>query len=173
MTCMAMMLSAYGRPHTPLELNDRLRKLANEQGFSGSAVQFVAPTAVLPGLTIRGNLRSWATPEIPNTIWHEDIDPLRRIDEALAAGDVIIAQVDHDRNNAVFDQHWVILLQRTPAGDDYEILDPLVASGQVANQPLSLMSLYGNRHPSRTNEENLRNTIISALRYHLPAGPGG
>ncbi len=173
MTCYAMMLTAYGRPHTPLELNKRLKGHDSDRGFYGSAVQFAAPVHVLPGLVMRSNLRSWRTPEIPNTYWQEGIDPLQRIDDALASGSVVIAQVDYDRNDAVIDQHWVILLQRTPAGDDYEILDPYVLPDQIANQPLSLMSLYGKPNPSRSNDENLRNAIKSALVYQRPAASGG
>ena len=136
-------------------------------------MQFVAPTDVLPGLIMRSNLRSWRSPDIPNTFWQEGIDPLKRIDDALASGHVIIAQVDYDRNDAVIDQHWVILLQRTPAGDDYEILDPFVLHNQIASQPLSLMALYGHPNPSRSHDENLRDAIKSALLYQLPVIAGG
>ncbi|MFN2140702.1 MAG: NBR1-Ig-like domain-containing protein [Candidatus Promineifilaceae bacterium] len=173
MTCMAMMLSAYGRPHTPLELNNRLKSLDPSVGFDGSVVQFAAPEQVLPGIRRLSNMRSLDVPEIPWTEPPRGIDPLKRIDDALAVGDVVLAQVDHDRNNAVIDQHWVILLQRTPAGDDYDILDPFVAHDRVASQPLSLMTLYGNAHPSRTAEENLLQAIKSALVYQMPRVTGG
>lgn len=173
LTCYAMMLTAYGRPYTPQQLNDRLRDHVPDRGFEGSAVQFVAPTDVLPGIIMRSNFRSRRSPEIPNTYWQEGIDPLKRIDDALASGHVIIAQVDYDRNDAVIDQHWVILLQRTPAGDDYEILDPFVLPDQIASQPLSLMALYGHPNPSRSFDDNLRDAIKSALLYQLPGISGG
>ena len=173
MTCMAMMLTAHGRPHTPLELNNRLISLDTSVGFDGSIVQFAAPEHVLPGIRRLSNMRSLAAPEIPFTEPPRNVDPLKRIDDALAVGDVVLAQVDHNLNNAVIDQHWVILLQRTPSGDDYDILDPIVPHDQVASQPMSLMTRYGSRQPSHTAEESLLQAIKSALIYQMPRTTGG
>jgi hypothetical protein len=172
LTCHAMMLSAYGLRVTPADLNRRFSQLG-EEGFRGSDVQFNAPPRLLPGLRLGRNLRSWPTPELPWTEWTGE-DPIARIDKAIADGYTVLAQVDRTPNNAFYhsntEQHWVILVARTPDGADYLMLDPITPSGQLANQPLSLMRKYGNPAPSRPHEENLRHAIKSALIY-LYNGP--
>jgi murein DD-endopeptidase MepM/ murein hydrolase activator NlpD len=166
-TCYAMMLTAYGLRVTPADLNRRFRQLG-EDGFRGSDVQFNAPPRLLGGLTLGRNLRSWPTPEVPWTEWTGE-DPIARIDKAIAAGYTVLAQVDRAPNNAFYhsntEQHWVILVARTPDGSDYLMLDPITPAGQLQNQPLSLMRKYGNPAPSRPHEENLRHAIKSALIY--------
>ncbi len=169
LTCMAMTLTAYGARYNPRELNDRLLN-EGENGFIGSNVQFVAPTIVLPGLHRGINLRSFEDSEIDFSEWTGEA-PLHRIDRNLAAGVIVLAQVDTRPNDGLFnsnvEQHWVIIVKRTPAGDDYLILDPVVPAGQVGDQPRSLMVKYGNRVAGRTNEENLRHAIKSSLVYFM------
>jgi hypothetical protein len=167
MTCFAMMLTAYGRSTNPAELNQELKGNETALGFNGSSVQFIAPTAVLPGLRQGRNLRSWAQPEVPVTVWQDGADPIQRIDLALAAGQAVIAQVDFQPIDSNIDQHWVIIVQRTPGGDDYLIVDPIVPADQVSDQPRSLMRKYGRADASQSNEVNLRNAIKSALIYRL------
>ena len=150
-------------------VNDRLLN-EGENGFIGSNVQFVAPTIVLPGLHRGINLRSFEDSEIDFSEWTGEA-PLHRIDRNLAAGVIVLAQVDTRPNDGLFnsnvEQHWVIIVKRTPAGDDYLILDPVVPAGQVGDQPRSLMVKYGNRVAGRTNEENLRHAIKSSLVYFM------
>ena len=169
LTCMAMTLPAWGVRLNPQELNTRLL-LEGENGFVGSNVQFIAPTKVLTGLNQGVNLRSFEDSNIPDTQWTGE-NPIARIDNALAAGFIVLAQVDVKPNNGLFDsnieQHWVIIVQRTPLGDDYLILDPVVAADQVRDQPRSLMLKYGNRIAGQTNEENLRQAIKSTLVYWM------
>ena len=167
MTCYAMMLTAYGRPFNPAELNQQLKGHETALGFNGSSVQFLAPTSLLPGLRQGRNLRSWETPEIPDTVWEQGIDPIRRIDQALAAGQAVIAQVDFQPIDSNIDQHWVIITQRTPSGDDYLIVDPIVPADQLHDQPRSLMQKYGQTDAARPHDENLRNAIKSALIYWI------
>jgi hypothetical protein len=167
LTCYAMMLTGYGLRVTPADLNRRFSQLG-EAGFRGSDVQFDAPPRLLTGLSLGRNLRSWATPEIPWTEWTGE-DPVARIDRAIASGYTVLAQVDRAPNNAFYhsntEQHWVILVERTPDGSDYLMLDPITPAGQLHNQPLSLMRKYGSPAPSRPHEENLRHAIKSALIY--------
>jgi hypothetical protein len=169
-----MMLTAYGLPVTPADLNRRFKQLGDE-GFRGSDVQFIAPTRLLGGLTLGRNLRSWPSPEVPWTEWTGE-DPIARIDKAITDGYTVLAQVDRAPNDAFYhsntEQHWVILVTRTPDGSDYLMLDPITPDGQLQNQPLSLMRKYGNPAPSRSHEDNLRNAIKSALIY-LFAGQSG
>ncbi|MFW5941955.1 MAG: NBR1-Ig-like domain-containing protein [Chloroflexota bacterium] len=174
LTCYAIMLTAFGLRVDPAELNRRLRQ-QGEDAFRGSDVQFAAPTLVLPGVEKMRHLRSWPTPELPFTEWTGE-DPIARIDGALADGYVMLAQVDREPNNAFYhsntEQHWVILLARTPAGDDYLILDPIIPADQIHTQPTSLMRKYGSAAPSRPHKENLRNAIKSALAYRFVGGAG-
>ncbi|MFZ0548600.1 MAG: NBR1-Ig-like domain-containing protein, partial [Candidatus Promineifilaceae bacterium] len=176
LTCYAMMLTTYGMRFNPAELNNRLKQIGND-GFRGPVVQFVAPTRLLPGLTLHGNLRSNRSPVLAWTQWTGE-DPIARIDNALAQGHTVIAQVDRNPNDAHYqadtESHWVILVARTADGSDYLILDPMTSSNQITDQPRSLMLKYGRRIPSRSNEENLRNAIQSALvyRYNGAVGPG-
>jgi hypothetical protein len=168
MTCMAMGLTAYGARFNPAELNERL-KTEGDNGFIGSNVQFIAPAIVLPGLRQGANLKSFEDSDIPFAKWTGE-DPIGRIDTALAKGQIVLAQVDTKPNDGLFnsniEQHWVILVKRTPAGDDYLILDPVVPADQVRDQPRSLMVKYGNRVAGQTNEINLRRAIKSTLVYH-------
>ena len=167
-TCMAMTLTAYGARFDPLQLNERLKQ-EGDNGFIGANVQFVAPTVVLPGLKQGKNLRSFEDSGVPFTEWTGE-DPLGRINNALALGQIVLAQVDTKPNNGLFDsnieQHWVLIVQRTPNDDDYLILDPIVPAGQVHDQPRSLMVKYGNRVAGQTNAINLRNAIQSTIVYH-------
>jgi hypothetical protein len=176
MTCFAMMLTAYGRRFNPAELNNRLKQIGDD-GFRGPVVQFVAPTRLLPGLTRHGNLRSNRSPVLDWTEWTGE-DPIVRIDSAIAAGHTVIAQVDRSPNDGRYhadtESHWVILVSRTADASDYLILDPMTPANQLNDQPRSLMAKYGRRIPSRSNEENLRNAIQSALvyRYNEAVGAG-
>jgi hypothetical protein len=132
----------------------------------------VAPFHV-GGLSFRRNVRSWEDSDIPDSTWTGE-DPIQRIDQALAEGNIVVAQVDTKPNNGLYDsnmeQHWVVIVKRTPGGDDYLILDPIIRADAVQTQPLSLMTKYGNRVPSETHEVNLRNAIKSTLVYHKPGG---
>lgn len=169
MSCMAMALTAFGARFTPAELNERL-KPEGDKGFVGANIQFVAPTVVLPALKQGRNLRSFAEPALDVTEWTGE-DPIERIDRNLALGNIVLAQVDTRPNDGLYnsniEQHWVILVKRTPGGDDYLMLDPVVSPEQVRDQPRSLMLKYGDRRPNRTNDENLRQAIKSALIYYL------
>ncbi|NLF66674.1 MAG: peptidoglycan DD-metalloendopeptidase family protein [Chloroflexi bacterium] len=174
LTCYAMMLTAYGLRVTPADVNRRFQQLG-DQGFRGSDVQFIAPTHLLAGLTLGRNLRSWPTPELPFTEWTGE-DPIARIDRAIADGFTVLAQVDRRPNDAFYhsntEQHWVILVTRTPDGSDYLMLDSITPPGQLQNQPLSLMRKYGSPAPSRSHEDNLRHAIKSALIYLFSGQPG-
>ena len=169
MSCMAMALTAYGARFNPAELNERLKREGNN-GFIGSNVQFIAPTLALTGMRQGANLRSFADSPIDFTVWTGE-DPLARIDRNLAAGTIVLAQVDTRPNDGLFnsniEQHWVIIVKRTPALDDYLILDPVVPADQVRDQPRSLMLKYGNRVAGRSNDENLRHAIKSTLVYYM------
>ena len=169
MSCMAMVLTAHGRRLTPLELNDRL-KSEGDNGFRGGNVQFIGPTYVLSGLRQGNNKRTYENPVLDATTWDSE-DQLARIDRNLAAGAIVLAQVDTRPNDGLYnsniEQHWVIIVKRTPDGGDYLIIDPVVPADQVRNQPRSLMLKYGDRKANRSNDENLRQAIKSTLVYYM------
>ncbi len=138
-------------------------------------MQFVGP-AYVGQLRYKGNVTSWPQNADDNAVWTGE-NPITRIDNALAAGQMVLTQVDAKPNNGLFDsnidQHWVIIVKKTPENDDYLIIDPLTPPSQVNEQPFSLMSKYGISVPSQSNEVNLRNSIRSTLVYHKPGGSGG
>jgi len=168
MCCMAMALTAHGARLNPAELNERLKR-EGDNGFRGANIQFIGPTYVLAGLRQGRNLRSYPDDNVLSSEWTGE-DPIQRIERNLTAGAIVLAQVDTQPNNGSYnsniEQHWVILLRRTPGGDDYLILDPVVPASQVGEQPRSLMLKYGNRQPGRSHDENLRQAIKSTLVYY-------
>ena len=172
MTCMAMALTAFGTPVTPSELNQRLKAHGD---FSGSSVDFSGPWDI-GRLKYKGNVASWPNSNVPHAVWTGE-DPIQRINSALAAGNIVITQVDTKPNNGLFDsnveQHWVIIIKRAADGNDYLIIDPLTPPQHSQSQPISLMGKYGNAIPSKSGNENLRNAIKSTLVYHKPGGSGG
>jgi hypothetical protein len=171
MTCMAMALTAFGTPVTPPELNEKAKAAG---AFGGSAIQFYAPGSV-GNLKYKKNVASWPNSGVQHAVWTGE-DPIQRIDNALAEGHIVIAQVDTKPNNGFFnannEQHWVVIVKRTPDGKDYLMIDPLTLPQHINTQPRSLMSKYGSPAPSATNETNLRNAVKSTLVYHKPGGGG-
>jgi hypothetical protein len=171
LTCMAMALTAYGYPFNPRQLNQRVQQIGS-RAILGSDIQFAAPT-LIAGLQSKGNLASWPDSGIQYTIW-TGRNPIERIDTELAAGNIVLAQVDTNPNNGFYnsrtEQHWIILVKRTPDGGDYLMIDPLTPPNQMELR--SMMAKYGNPHPSRSHEENLRHAIKSSLVYQPPSGSG-
>ena len=171
MTCMAMALTAHGTPVTPQQLNEKAKAAG---AFGGSAIQFYAPASI-GNLKYKMNVASWDDGKVAHAIWTGE-DPIQRIDNALADGHIVIAQVDTKPNNGFYnsdnEQHWVVIVKRTPDGSDYLMIDPLTLPKHVNTQPRSLMSKYGSPAPSAAHETNLRNTIKSTLVYHKPGGGG-
>jgi hypothetical protein len=171
MTCMAMALTAHGTPVTPQQLNEKAKAAG---AFGGSAIQFYAPASI-GNLKYKMNVASWPDSGVDHAVWTGE-DPIQRIDNALADGHIVIAQVDTKPNNGFYnssnEQHWVVIVKRTPDGSDYLMIDPLTLPQHANTQPRSLMSKYGSPAPSASNETNLRNAIKSTLVYHKP-GSGG
>ena len=170
MTCMAMALSANGVRINPQELNARLKRTSSNQGGyeQGSSVtSFYVPWYV-GGLKNAGNVKSWAHANVP---WANNPvgNPIQRIDDALARGEIVVAQVDYLLNNHNVDQHWVVIVERVE--DDYLILDPFTLP-DANNRVTSLKLKYMNHEPSRSVEHNLRNAIISAMIYRKGNGAG-
>jgi hypothetical protein len=170
MTCMSMALSANGTRLNPKEMNQKLKNMPpNQGGFdrTNSIVKFLAP-AYLGGLQYNKNVKSWPNKQVDWAEWTGE-NPISRIDQALAKGHIVVAQVDTRLNTAVVDQHWVVIVKRS--GDDYQIIDPLTPP-DAANRITSLKARYMNHIPSESVETNLRNAIISTMVYTKPSGSG-
>jgi hypothetical protein len=122
MTCVAMVLKAYGADVDPGTLNTWMK---DNLGFSGSGrVSYVTTLSGYPGspITLDGasgeglQLGGDGKRNVPPT----SLPVLSGMDATLAAGFPVIAQVlNPDTNN----NHWVIVTEKTSTGD-YLILDP-------------------------------------------------
>ena len=145
MTCMAMALSAYGTRFNPQELNQKLKNTPSGQGGfkPGSSVTAFAVPYYLGGLSNNKNVKSWPNKQVEWAVWTGE-NPISRIDNALAKGHIVVAQVDTRLNTAVVDQHWVVIVKRS--GDDYQIIDPLTPP-TAANR---ITSLKGSVHEPYT-----------------------
>ncbi len=141
----------------------------NQGGFkkTDSVVKFLAP-AYLGGLQYNKNVQSWPNKKVDWAVWTGE-NPISRIDQALARGYIVVAQVDTKLNTAVVDQHWVVIVKRT--GDDYQIIDPLTPPN-VSARITSLKAKYMRSVPSQSVETNLRNAIISTMVYTKGNGAG-
>lgn len=152
LTCMAMSLGRFGEQATPAELNARLRMLTVGSGFTGDSVMFAALPAAFPQIAFGGNMAPSADTGARFVTGVEEPGLLNHIDAHLAAGGIVILQVDVSAVTPYIpdaDQHWVLAVARR--GDDYDILDPL--DGRLA----SLVQRYG--------EKGALAAIKSALFY--------
>ncbi|MBK8129101.1 MAG: hypothetical protein IPK53_09245 [bacterium] len=113
-------------------------------------------------------MQSWPNKPVDWAVWTGE-DPITRIDQALARGHIVVAQVDMRLNTAVVDQHWVVIVQRS--GDDYQIIDPLTPP-DAPNRITSFKAKYMRHVPSDSVETNLRNAIISTMVYTRANGAG-
>ena len=123
LTCMAMVLKAYGVDIDPKHLNAWMKDPENE-GFKGLSVRwetlfnfpdspFNEPIARGRGLLQDTVSRKWNVP--PSTL-----PSLADMETALAAHRPVIAQVLNPSTN---NNHWVVITGKTPSGK-YTILDP-------------------------------------------------
>jgi hypothetical protein len=110
LTCMAMVLKAYGVDVDPGRLNDWMKE---NNGFKSTGVKWVAidrypNSPVKDGKPIGGGIGSKTLPD------------LSTMDAALSEGRPVIAQVlNQDTGN----HHWVVVTGKT-SRSDYTILDP-------------------------------------------------
>ncbi len=170
LTCMTMAISAYGTRITPQELNQKLKNLPFDQGgfdASSSVTKFLVPFYIAK-LQYNKNVQSWPDKKVDWAVWTGE-NPITRIDQALAKGHIVVAQVDLNMVTAVVDQHWVVIVQRV--GDDYQIIDPLTPP-DAPNRITSLKAKYMRHVPSDSVETNLRNAIISTMVYTPASGSG-
>ncbi len=155
-TCYSMMLSGFKERFTPLQLNERFKRMT-KFGFSGSDVFFMAPAWSIGHIKYWGNFTSHRS-GVPHATFDNEI--ISRIDSFLQAGDAVLFQVDSepaDPYNFQQEQHWVMALARQ--GNDYLIVDP------VDGRTYSLLRKYGLQQRAQNAEETLKGAIKSALFY--------
>ncbi|MFN3742613.1 MAG: C39 family peptidase [Anaerolineales bacterium] len=123
-TCLAMLLSGYGHPETPASLNRKLRQV---NGFYDAAVVWGAINTIQPTLRWKDIV-----------LCRDSEAPLSAINEALASGDAVLAEVDSSPA-AGLQTHWVVIYGRK--GEDYLILDPWPYPSDTGE--VTLLERYG------------------------------
>ncbi len=112
LTSLAMVVNHYGGKETPVSLN---QKMIAAKGFNGAWIK----SAMVPGLFPDLGFQRQKSTECTNKS-----APMGDIDTSLAAGSLVIVQVDREED-ATFEEedgHWVLL--RKKEGDDYTMWDP-------------------------------------------------
>ena len=110
LTCLTMIANGFGYGETPATLNDKLKALGRNLGFSGPRMVWSGLPKALP----RINLLSY----VPRQ--QGGID-MAQVDDALARGKPVLAEVDMSPNPGL-QNHWVLLVDKR--ADDYVIHDP-------------------------------------------------
>lgn len=128
LTSMTMVANHFGGNYTPESYNEVMKQ---NGGFAPGQqwIKTFAITKVLPSVKYQ---KSVECPDNPA--------PLADIDAGLAAGSLVIVNVDRDSKDTTFspaDGHWVVIHKKQ--GNDYLIWDPYQAEGV----PNTLVGRYG------------------------------
>lgn len=128
LTSMTMVVNYYGANETPLSLNN---KLVATNGFNGAWIK----TAVVPSKFANLNFRRQKYVECKNPM----PAPMADIDAGLAAGSLVVVQVDREQDRAFEEEdgHWVVLYKKE--GNDYLMWDPWYSP----QAPNTLLGRYG------------------------------
>jgi len=147
LTATAMLLSGHGYDETPKTLNQKLKQV---NGFVSAAIRWGAVSQVYPNITVKSNI-SCITGDAP----------LGLIDEAIAAGQPAIVQVDRSPAEGI-QTHWVVLYGKK--GNDYLMLDPWPYNPDVTKEDL-LMKRYA-------QGKTLKRAISHVILYEAFGGSG-
>ena len=113
-TCLAMVLQAFGLDETPLTVNEALTR---RNGYHHqNLLIWEAVQRIWPSVGFEGRVDCTADPAL-----------VKRIDRELMAGRPVIVWLDFSHEPGL-QQHFVLLVERveSPAGElDYEMIDPL------------------------------------------------
>ena len=125
LTCITMMLNGIGYHETPNNVNAKLRKA---DGFLKALlgppyVAYVWPNCVYRGITRCEKSRA----------------PIKRIDEAVAAGKPVILQVDSSERTGL-QTHFVLVKEKR--GGDYLVYDPHRDKGDSSDKEVLLTQRY-------------------------------
>lgn len=127
LTSLTMVMNHFGANETPATLNQRM---AASGGFSGAWIK----SAMVPAQFSQLGVRRQQYVECKN-----QPAPIAAIDAGLAAGSLVVVQVDREEDRAFEEEdgHWVVLVQKE--GDDYRMWDPWKKEGA----PDTLVARYG------------------------------
>ncbi len=128
LTSMTMVANHFGGDYTPESYNEVMKQ---NDGYSPGQqwIKTFAITKVLPSVKYQKGV------ECPNTP-----APMADIDAGLAAGSLVIVNVDRDAKDTTFspaDGHWVVIHKKQ--GSDYLIWDPFQSAGAAE----TLIGRYG------------------------------
>ncbi len=136
LVCLTMVANGMGYDETPATLNEKLKALGPNVGFTGPLIMFAGLQAALPGI------------QFTNFVRCRDVDaPMASVDSALDAGLPVVVEVDFSPAPGL-QNHWVLLYARQALdplgngspGSDYLIHDPWPVP---AESSASLMQRYG------------------------------
>lgn len=127
LTSLTMVMNHFGAKETPLSLNQRM---VASGGFNGAWIK----SAMVPSQYPQLGVKRQKYVECKNKP-----APMADIDTGLAAGSLVVVQVDREEDRAFEDEdgHWVVLVQKE--GDDYLMWDPWQKQGA----PDTLVARYG------------------------------
>ena len=132
LTCFAMTVNHFGGNETPLSLNN---KMVNAKGFNDAWIK----GAQVPGLFPNLGFQRQKSVECKNKP-----APMSAIDAALAAGSLVMVQVDREADATFEDEdgHWVLLQEKQ--GDDYTMIDPWYSERDSKKTLVGAMALGAN-----------------------------
>ncbi len=126
LTCLTMAANGFGFTETPQSLNDKLKALGQNMGFSGPLIVFSGLPSALAGISLQSVVFCRNTPA-----------PMADIDAALDTGFPVIVELDHSTAPGL-QNHWVMIVGRSQG--DYLINDPWPVP---AEPPVSLTGRFG------------------------------
>lgn len=134
LTSMTMVMNHFGANETPLTLN---QKMIGSGGYNGAWIKSASVPGQFPALGVKRQRYVECKNPIPA--------PMADIDMGLAAGSLVVVQVDREEDRAFEEEdgHWVVLTKKV--GDDYQMWDPWQKQGA----PETLVGRYGfgNKRP--------------------------
>lgn len=128
LTSLTMVINHFGANETPLTLN---QKMVISGGYNGAWIKSASVPGQFPALGVKRQRYVECKNPIPA--------PIADIDMGLAAGSLVVVQVDREEDRAFEEEdgHWVVLTKKV--GKDYQMWDPWQKQGA----PDTLVGRYG------------------------------
>lgn len=142
LTSLTMVMNHYGADETPMTLN---QKMVASNGYSGAWIKSAMVPGQFPALGVKRQRYVECKNPIPA--------PMADIDMGLAAGSLVVVQVDREEDRAFEEEdgHWVVLTKKVD--NDYQMWDPWQKKGA----PETLVGRYG--FGSKRPEEIIQKVI--------------
>jgi hypothetical protein len=126
LTCLTLVANGFGFADTPASLNEKLKSLGPNIGFSGPLIVFSGLPAADDGISLQNIIFCTNLPA-----------PMADIDAALDAGLPVVVELDQSPSPGL-QNHWVVIYARE--NGDYLIHDPWPVP---AESGVSLVGRYG------------------------------